>query len=528
LLAAEFGAGRELDIYYAAFQIPDFLSVLFLLGGASAAVLPIFQEYLAYDPERARSFIAHVTTTFFIGAFAVSLTALVVSPVLVSWIAPGFSDEERGLAITLTRIILASPILLGLSSIFSSVVQSYQRFFVYALAPVVYNVGIIVGIGVLAPLFGLVGLGMGVVLGAMLHLGVQVSSLWPLGFLPRMEIAKAWQDSRRVAALALPRVMALSLWQVTSLALVALASTLSAGAIAVFSLAQNLYYVPIGIFGLSYSIALFPQLNRAYLEKDGKKFLEELFLGIRTILFWIIPTITLAIVLRAHIVRVALGAGLFSWEDTRLTAASLAIFALSMGAGSLTFLLIRGFYALESTWPPLKINLLVSGATIGFAYVFTNALVPGTRGSSILGSALRVGDLGDIAVLGLVLAFALGLLINAQLLYVALVRQARIAFGERVAFPRGAVAKFILASLAAGGMAYVVRANFSATFPLISFMQVMIQGISAAAAGLGTYFVILTLLKSEDISALWRSMQRRLFKIGILPKGWDGEQQARI
>ena len=182
LLFAEFGAGRELDIYYAAFQIPDFMAVLFLLGAASAAVLPIFQEYLTTDKKKAQEFIAALAGLFFLGSAAAALAAFFTAPFAVRFVAPGFSPQEQAFTATLARIMLLSPILFGLSGIFSVVVQSYRLFFVYALAPILYNLGIILGIVLLVPIFGVPGLGMGVVLGAAAHFGLQLGAAASRGF----------------------------------------------------------------------------------------------------------------------------------------------------------------------------------------------------------------------------------------------------------------------------------------------------------------------------------------------------------
>src|SRR3989344_4158314 len=153
MLASQFGAGRELDIYYAAFQIPDFLSVLFLLGAASAAILPVFQEELNKGREEARKFLSNLISIFALGAGVAAIISFFLMPVLVYLIIPGFSAEEQAFTTTLSRIMLFSPLFLGISAIFSTVTQSFQRFLAYALAPIFYNVGIIVGIIFLVPIF---------------------------------------------------------------------------------------------------------------------------------------------------------------------------------------------------------------------------------------------------------------------------------------------------------------------------------------------------------------------------------------
>lgn len=536
LLASEFGAGRELDIYYAAFQIPDFMWFLFLLGAASSAIIPVFQENLRRDRLEAERLISALSALFVAGAASVSIVIFFAAPLLVAIIAPGFDDEARSLASTLTRLMILSPILLGLSSIFSAVVQSFQRFVAYALAPILYNIGIIAGIVFLAPVSGVVGVGAGVILGAALHMTLQLFVASRLGFSPfafshfgvraALYTASIRSAIRRVFALSFPGVLSASLLHVTMLVLVAIASTFAEGSIAVFTFAHNLYFLPIGIFGLSYAVAVFPRLSSASGERDAQRFFEELFSGIRTIFFWLMPSAILFIVLRAHIVRVALGAGEFTWEDTRLVAATLAALAAAMVAGGLTSLLVRGFYALGNTWPVLIVNSGVSIVTIALAFGFSKILAsPSPLRDEIL-SLFRIGDLPHPDIIGLAIGFAAGLILNAIVFYLVLHFHAATFFSYAPPFPLKHIGKIIVASVGCGVVAYVVRVNFSETLPLITFFQVLLQGALSGIAGLIFYFGLLTWWGSEDIATVWESVKRRLIRIRLLPQSWDGEENA--
>lgn len=523
LLASHFGAGRELDIYYAAFQIPDFMSAIFLLGAGSAAILPVFQEYLKDNRSRAYDLISNLQSGFLLASGIVAIVIFFLAPLFLYVTVPGFSDSERNLTVLLTRIMLLSPIFLGLSSILSSVIQSFQRFFAYALAPIFYNVGIIIGIIFFVPLFGMTGLGMGVALGALLHWLIQLISISQIGFRPRLCIPRMGTGIKRVVYLSFPRILSLSLVQLTLVALVALGSTLHAGSIAVFQLSQDLYFVPVALFGISYSIAIFPRLSEAYLNYNAAIFFRELLFGMRTIIFWVAPTIALFIVLRAHIVRVTLGAGRFSWEDTRLTAATLAAFSLAMIAGSLMPLFIKAFYALEKTWAPLFINIIASAVSIIVAVILIRVLGEASAFSSLLLGLFRITDLASAKVLGLALGFTAGLLVDAVLLWIALRHALRERFGITQLFPLRPLASICAAACAAGLGAYGVRISFSQTLPLITFVSVLAQGILAGVVGFAIYIGVLMLLKSEDVEMLRKSLQRQLISLRVLPKSWDGD-----
>ncbi len=535
LLAGLFGAGRELDIYYIAFQIPDLVSLVLILGAGSAAILPIFQDALAKNQKEAHRLISHLVTLFLAVSIGVAVIFFFLTPLLIHFIAPGFSPEEKNFASTLTKIMLVSPILLGLSSIFSAVLQSFQRFLAFALAPVLYNLGIIAGIIFLVPFLGFMGLALGVVAGAFLHLLIQFQPLVSLGFAPRI-ILHLFKDTltqffqgpvAQVFRLSFPRFLSLSVTQITLIILVALGSTLEAGSIAVFKLANNLFFVPIGIFGVSYAIAIFPKLSGAYIKKDAKLFFLELFLGLKSILFWIVPSAVLFIVLRAHIVRVALGTGAFSWEDTRLSAAVLGILAVAMFAEGIASLLIKGFYALENTWRPLFINIASALVSIGTAWFLTKALAEHTAFRAILTDIFRVSDLPNPEVLGLALGFSLGTVINVLVLYGVLRRLAEKTFEVREHFPFLTIVKIVAAALAGGVVAYAVRVSFSETLPLITFAQVLVQGTLASFVGFAVYFLALLLLRNEEMYSVMQSLRRVFFGRKVLPPHWDGEEIQR-
>lgn len=531
MLAGLFGAGRELDIYYTAFQIPDLVSLVFVLGAGSAAILPIFQDALARDRKEAHRLMSHLVTLFLIVSVGVALVFLFAAPLLIRLVAPGFSEEEKHVAAVLTQIMLLSPILLGLSSIFSAVLQSFQRFWAFALAPVLYNVGIIAGIVFFVPFFGFKGLAFGVIAGAFLHLLIQARPVIDLGFAPRI-MPHLRKDTLRqffsgpiskVFRLSFPRFLSLSVTQITLVVLVAIGSTLAAGSIAVFKLANNLFFVPIGIFGVSYAVAIFPKISNAFIHKDSNLFFKEVFLGLRSILFWIVPSAVIFIVLRAHIVRLALGTGAFSWEDTRLSAAVLAILSVAMFAEGIVSLLIKGFYALENTWRPFFISLSSALVSIGSAWFLTRELSNQTYFRQIFTSIFRVSDLPNTEVLGLAVGFSLGSILSAVILYLSLHQLAKKSFGTSGHFPSLTIVKIVVASIAGGAVAYAVRVSFSETLPLINFAEVLIQGGLAGVMGFAAYFLTMFLLRSEEIYSVIYSMQKRFFRKKSLPPHWDGD-----
>ena len=328
--AHTFGAGPVLDLYYAAFRVPD---LVFALVSSLVSAYVIIPRITGADKETIRTILSE-SATFLLGVGG--LICLVLSflvPQLLAFLYPDFAASTRqGEFILLTRLLLLQPILLGLSGVLASVTQVYRRFLLFALSPVLYNLGIIFGTVFLYPRFGLVGIGIGVVAGSFAYLMVNVpvvvlSDVVPTFRFPTLaRMLPIIRDS-------IPRSLALGMGSFTALALTALASRIGTGAVSVFTLAGNLEAVPLALIGASYAVAAFPALSEASALEKRSEFVRILSASARHIILWSIVFLGLIIVLRAHIVRVILGTGAFDWNATRLTAALLAILSDSRFLG---------------------------------------------------------------------------------------------------------------------------------------------------------------------------------------------------
>ncbi len=526
LLAGIFGAGRELDIYYAAFQIPDFVYTVLLLGAGSMAVLPIFMQAVGKGHEEAEQCISELLRFFCVVAASAIGIAIIFTPAIMARCFVGFSGDELSTAVFLTRIMFLSPLFLGLSGIFMSVTQAYQRFIAYSLSGVLYNVGIIFGIVAIVPAFGVRGLGFGVVLGALLHLAVQVVVYRRLGFslILRGSLwsGRIWE----VLYLSMPRVIAHSLWHITFAILLGFASTLSPGSIAIFQLSNNIAFLPVGIFAISYGTALFPQLSQSALNRDGERFWEGIFFGMRTILFWVTPIAFLLIVLRAHVIRVILGAGAFNWADTRLAAATVAVLAFGLIAESINTLFLRAFYSVKMTWLPLAANAIAMTGGILSAVILTRALERSGVFSERVYALFRITDLSGGEVIGVAMGFAamsiIDVFIQGALLFVFVRRRffPDATLMSRTAFVRP-VGKIFFASGIGAFVAYSALRWFSPLFPLDAFVPVFLHGLLAGAVGIFAWGVILYSMGSEDFDAVMASFKKKLFSVDILPREWN-------
>jgi len=311
ILAGEFGAGNELDIYYAAFRLPDLVYSLIVAGALSAGFIPIFSELIFSKKDIKHAWhVANGVLNILIISLAIICFALaVLAPVLVPVITPGFSGEKLELTVLLSRIMFISPFFLGISALFGGILQTHKRFILYSLAPIFYNLGIIFGALFLVHWFGLIGLAIGVILGAFLHMVIQIPGAVVLGW--RYHPILPWKDRyiKKIGKMMVPRIMSLAVNNINLIFITAIASTLAAGSIAVFNLANNLQYFPIGIIGFSFAIAAFPTISEFAANESWDKFKKAFSNTVRDILFFIIPASIIFLLLRAQIVRVILGYG---------------------------------------------------------------------------------------------------------------------------------------------------------------------------------------------------------------------------
>jgi len=423
LLAGKFGAGDELDIYYAAFRIPDFVAMLLILSAISAAIIPVFSEYLVKSKEEAWQFTSALLNLFLVVLIFVCLGLVFFTPYLVSLLAPGFQGEKKELTIILTRIMFLSPILLGISSIISGILQVFHRFLVTSLAPIMYNLGIIVGILFFVPKMGLAGLAWGVVLGGFFHLFIQLPAFFYAGFQYKKIFTLAHTGVQKAIKLMIPRSLGLAASQINLIIITAIASTLASGSIAVFNLANNLIYPLVGLIAVPFSTAIFPDLSLTFSKNEKTEFVRKFSSVFRQILFLIIPLSFLFFILRAQIVRIIYGTGQFGWLDTRLTAACLGLFSFGIFAQGLSLLISKTFYATQDTKTPAVISFITVALTLGFGFLFVWLLGFSNIFHVFMEKVLKLKDIKDISVVGLPLAFSFAGIIQFGLLLIFLKRK---------------------------------------------------------------------------------------------------------
>lgn len=511
------GPSESLDIYYAAFKIPDFLFVSVASLASITVLLPFLVDKIGLredgelngGSESARKFMNDIYTVFILVMFVVSTVVFIFMPKLSSLIAPGFNANEIKELVSISRIMLMSPILLGLSNLFGSVTQMFKKFFVFALSPVFYNIGIILGVILFYPNFGIKGLAFGVILGAFLHLIIQFPVLAREKFLPKLSFKIDWSQIKKVTKLSLPRTLGLSLNSLALLFIIAIASNMGEGSISIFQFALNFQNVPLGIIGVSYSVAAFPTLTRYFSGENIKGFVDYIGSAARQIIFWSMPVMFLFIVLRAQIIRVILGTGSFSWDDTRLTAAALALFSISIVGQSLILLFTRGFYAAGNTKRPLLINLFSSVITVIFCFILVYLFNNYSGVKLFFESILRIEDIKNTEIVMLPLAYSIGSIVNSLLLY----RSFKKDFKIKGRFLTRTFLQIFSAAFFVGYVSYLMLNLLDEVFNINTFWGILGQGFFAGIAGLIVGIFVLKMLKNRELQSLFDLFKsKNLFK----------------
>lgn len=476
--------------------------------------MPFFIESFSKSQEEGKSFADSIFTVFFAIIILISAIIFVLAPWLVPLVLPGFAhDPALPQLIMAMRIMLLSPIFLALSNLFSSLTQMRHRFLVYAASPVMYNLGIIIGIFFLYRWIGIAGLAIGVAIGAFLHMGIQLPFLMQEKLLPVFTNNLQLSKLKHIILTAFPRTLTLSANEIAEFIFISMASLLTAGSISVFNLAFNLQSVPLALIGVSYSSAVFPTLSKLYYEKNTAAFLQKMITAARHIIFWSMPITILFIVLRAQIVRTILGAGKFDWADTRMTAAMLALFIISTVGQSLIVLFVRAFYAEGKTARPLLINIISACTIIGLGFVLIYLFDHVPVFQYFIEDLLRVSGQNGTNALMLALAYSIGVVLNTVLHWVTF-EKAYKGFSKPVL---ETLFHSFSAAVISGFIAFLGLRIFALVFPLEKVWGIFMQGFCSGILGLVIGVCVLILLENKELQEVWKTLHQKIWAVKVPP-----------
>jgi putative peptidoglycan lipid II flippase len=491
LLASHFGAGDTLDIYYTAFRLPDTVYNLLILGTLSVAFIPVFNEYYLKDRKQAQRIANSVLNSSALVMLLICTLMFIFIRPLTHLIVPGFSGEKFELTVKLTRLMLLSPVLFTISSVFSSYLTSLKEFFVISLAPVLYNVGIIIGIFFFYPRWGLMGLGYGVLLGAVIYLLLQSFESWRRGYRWQRVIAVFDPGVKKIALLFVPRVLSLDISYISLVIASVVGSLLASGSISIFNLANNLQAVAVGIFALSTATAIFPVLSELHAQTEINRFVAVLRDSIVRILFFMVPMAILILLFRAHIVRLAYGYGKFDWASTISTFDTLGILAFAVLSQSLIPLFARAFYAQQNTKTPLIISLIAMAINAVLSYI----------------GAQHYG------VAGIALGFTVASVVNCILLFMALrLKLGNLIWGMESIFDLPllkAIMKLAFATFVTGIVSYSLLYVIGPRVNTHTVIGIFLQAALASLGGALVYFVLTFLMGFGEARYVKRLVSRR-------------------
>lgn len=556
-IAQLFGASHELDIFWAAFTIPDMLFTIIVAGSINAAIIPILSEvFYKKGQEKLEKFFNHLSLLMTVVIAVLALFLFIFTPEVTNLIinsdllqnALNFSQkinvEDFDNFVYLTRLMLLSPILLAVSSLITAYLQVKKEFFVTFLAPLFYNLALIIGpiIFVVFLHQGVTGVALSAVLGSLLHLLVQIPTFvkyyktrYSLSF---NTLKEAVSDSEVVKAfkLAIPRTIAIVGEQVNSVVNTLISFSLAAGALSSYKFALSLHQFPINIIGSAVAQLALPDLSQYSDPEHRAKFTEIFNKSIQFALYLVLPIIAIFIVLRLPIVRLVYGSGAFDWRATLLTAWCLVLLAFSILGQTLDQIILRAFYALKETWMPLIAIAVSIVINIVLAYYLTNFFshyydwrpivlqmftqishADGAGFWSVLGSFIQDffrwsayrGD-SDMAVGGLSLALGLSYIIEVTILYILLNAKTHIVTWKNTLKP--SLIKLLNTLLMGVGMYFIFKL-FDFKLDTSRTIYVLLLTIATSLYGVLSYWIGSRVFKIPEVVTFENWMKNKVVKI---------------
>ncbi len=479
-ISAHFGTSDALDAYNAAFRIPDIIFTLMAGGALASAFIPTFSGYLARDDDEGAWRLASGIINLLLVSLtiAAALAALLAEPIVTYVLAPGFSPEKQALTIPLMRLLLIAPIIFSVSGVVMGILNAKQNFLLPGLAPIMYNLSIIGGATFLSPTLGIDGLAIGAVIGAGLHLLVQVPGLIKVGARYSARLSLRDPGVRQVLRLMAPRVLGLAIVQINFLVETILASNLGTGAVSALNYAWRVMLLPQGVVAQSVAIAAFPTFSDQFARGQLAQLRSALSATLRVILFIAIPSAIGLLVLRVPLIQLIFQRGQFQDTSTELVATALGFYALGLIGHSGIEILTRAFYGMHDTRTPVALG----GVSLIVNLVLSLSLI-NVLGIAGLALANTVAALTEMALLALVLRSRLQGLDDRRVVITA--------------------AKTLIASL-------VMALGVAGYLQLTDTAGILVHAGGGMLIGAGLFALAAWLLRVEELHTLLGIVTRRL------------------
>lgn len=468
----------QVAVFLAAFRLPDLLFQMLIFGAVSVAFIPVFTGYLHHKSEKeAFAFASEIFNAVLVIFSLVSILVIVLAGPLTSLIVPGFTQDQKQTTSYLSQIIMLGQILLMVGAFFAGICQSYQRFIIPSLAAVSYNVGIILGILLLAGNFGVFGPAFGVVIGGALHILIQMPLAASLGFNHKLRFNFVSEGIREVLGMMSIRTIGIAVEQLSETVGIVLASLISTASVTFLTFAQHLQTVPIGLFGATLAQAALPVLSQERAKGEGDHFKATLLTTMHQIMFLSLPAAAILIVLRIPAVRLVFGASQYDWTATVLTGKTVAYLAVGLTAQSVVLLLVRGFYALKDTRTPVTSSVVSVAVNIVLSVVFVQVL------------RLEVWSLG--------LAYAISSHISLIFLFYSLDKKVG-GFNKKDLYLPG-LKMIFAASVSALALYLPIKALDQLVFDTTRTINLLVLTGIASSFGMFVYLLLVWLLKVKEL-----------------------------
>jgi len=512
---AHFFTPDELSLFFAAFRLPDLIFEVLVFGTFSSAFIPVFSKALKGGNGKAWEI---ATSVLNIGMIIFAFFAIlmgVFANEIYGVFAPGYSLADREKIVAIARFLFAAQGLFVMSYVLTGVLESLRHFLIPSLAPLLYNLGIIVGTVLFSKNMHLMGPTIGVIIGASSHFLIQLPVAMRLGFRFKMKI-KFDEDVRTIGRLALPRLLEVGFLQVSKIVELFFSSLLSIASYAYFTFGNTLQLLPVGLFGTSIAKAALPTLARD--ADDIEKFRKTLLSSLNQLIFLTLPVSVFLIILRVPVIRLVYGTEIFGWKATIQTGYVLSAFAVGVVFQAAVSLLSRAFYAKNDTKTPVVVSITSILSIIIMDFIFIKVL--------------------KLEVWGLALAFTVGSIFQASVLFYLLNKK---HLKMRYATLFKPFVKSFIASFMAGSMMFLILKIFdrSVWVKRLSFLgkieatrnlpfekfvldtrytaNLLVLTALVTLVGVLVYIFVSALLKSQELGVFLNLIKRTFIKREITP-----------
>ncbi|MFC1700313.1 murein biosynthesis integral membrane protein MurJ [Patescibacteria group bacterium] len=487
LLAVHFGVSNSLAIFYTADKIPNLIYTVLIVGAISTVFIPVFTSLLNKDEKEAFKVASSIMIATFILFFILGALVFIFSEQIMATLAVGtFSQEEIRLGSNLIKIMIASQLFLIAGSLITSVLQSFKYFLIPAFAPIIYNVGIILGTIFLSGKIGIYGPAVGVSFGALFHFLIQTPLLKKIKFKFFLKLDFQNKSFKKMFGLVPPRIVGALTWNLIDTIQNSIALLISAQSAVYLKFAGQLQGFPVTLVGLSMAAAMLPTLS-AQEKKDNMETFKQTFLtSFHQTMYLVMPISAILLILRVPAIRIVFGVSTFPWEATVKTAHTLAFFAISIFAQSAVYLFSRAFYALKDTVTPL------------ITAVFTSLI-------NILLSILFVLKL-NLGVWSIAFGFSISSIINAALLLIVLNKKVGKFKFKNLFIPFAKIAW----ATAFMGIALWVPLRFLDEFVFDTTRTIYLLALTfvAGVSGITTYFFLTKWFKVSEVELFYKLIRK--------------------